>query len=181
MKIAVTNKFIGLSKKMHEVCMPTFNFHFLPTLKPTRNVVLWIIPFFAFGLSVEAVAAPDETIIQEMAKQTHLPANDIRRDYDACDSGVTLSMKICGNYRLMVEDARLNKIYKSTLAEARKWGYESSIVQAERAWITYRDAMCAYEGQMGAGGGTAEGLYVLSCKEDLTKQQADRLEKSTRG
>ena len=28
----------------------------------------------------------------------------------------------------------------------------------------------------GAGGGTAEGLYVLSCKEEVTKQQAERLE-----
>jgi uncharacterized protein YecT (DUF1311 family) len=139
----------------------------------------WVI-LFALCTSAAVAAAPDETIVHEMAKQTHMPADDIRRDYDACDSGVTLSMKICGSYRWMVEDARLNKAYKQALTKAREMGYESSLVRAQRAWLAYRDAACTYEGEMGAGGGTAEGLYVLGCKLDLTKQQADRLENSLR-
>ena len=48
----------------------------------------------------------------------------------------------------------------------------------KRAWIAYRDAACRYEGKMGAGGGSAEVLYVLGCKEELTKQRADRLAES---
>lgn len=122
-----------------------------------------------------AVAAPDEAVVREMARQTRLSVEEIRRDYDACNSGVTRSMKICGAYRWLVEDARLNRIYRQLLSKARESGVEPSLVQAQRAWLAYRDAACDFEGRFGAGGGTAEGLHVLSCKLELTKQRADHL------
>ncbi|HXA46096.1 MAG TPA: lysozyme inhibitor LprI family protein [Burkholderiaceae bacterium] len=138
------------------------------------------ISLFVACTSVYALAAPDEFVVQEMARQTKLSVDDIKKNYDACDSGVTWPMKICGSYRWMVEDVRLNKIYKRTLTKARELGYESSLQTAQRAWLTYRDAACNYEGAAGAGDGTAAGLYVLSCKLDLTKQRADRLEEGLR-
>lgn len=123
-----------------------------------------------------AVAAPDEKVVQEMVRRTSISAEDIRAYYDACDSGVTLTMKICGSYHWIAEDVRLNRIYKQALAMARERGYEASLIRAQRAWLAFRDAACTYEGEMGAGGGSAEGLYVLGCKEDITKQRANRLE-----
>lgn len=147
---------------------------------PNRHMKVWLILCLVLCVSAAVAVAPDETIVLEMAKQTHISANEIRQDYNACDSGVTLSMKICGSYKWMVEDARLNKTYKQALAKARVMGYESSLIRSQRAWMVYRDAACIYEGEMGAGGGSAEGLYVLSCKLDLTKLQADRLENSLR-
>jgi uncharacterized protein YecT (DUF1311 family) len=89
-------------------------------------------------------------------------------------------MKICGSYHWMIQDVRMNKAYKQMLAKAKVASYEKSLVKAQRAWLAYRDAACAFEGEMGAGGGTAEGLYVLSCKEEVTKQQAERLEAAIR-
>jgi len=125
--------------------------------------------------SVSAHAGPDDRVVEEMLKRTSgISAEDIRRDYDACDSGVTFSMKLCAAYRWIEQDIRLNSAYKR-LREQTDKGDASSLVNAERAWLAYRDAECAFEGKAGAGGGTAEGLYVLSCKEVLTRQQADRL------
>lgn len=153
---------------------------YLVTVDIKNHMKKRMILCLALCSSVAALAAPDEIVVQQMAKQTHLPADDIRRNYNACDSSITLSMKICESYRWMVEDVRLNKVFKRALAKAHDAGYEPSLVRSERAWIAYRDATCIYEGEMGAGGGTAQGLYVLSCKLDLTKQQADRLENSLR-
>ena len=125
--------------------------------------------------ALSARAAPDEAIVQEVTRRTHIAADEVRRSYDACDSGVTLSMVICGSYLWVAEDIRLNRIYQQALAKARSMAIESSLVAAQRAWLVYRDKACEYEGQFGAGGGTEEVLYVLSCKTELTKQRADRL------
>lgn len=111
-----------------------------------------------------------------MARRTRIPPDEIRRNYDACDSGVTLAMKTCGSYRWTEQNLRLNKVYKRVRAKAKEADYEASLIRAEKAWLAYRDTACIFEGKINAGGGTAEELYVLSCKEDLTKQRAERLE-----
>jgi uncharacterized protein YecT (DUF1311 family) len=127
-------------------------------------------------ISAGAVADPDETVVREMAHQTNLTPDEIRENYNACDSGVTLRMKICGSYHYFVEDVRLNRLYKQALASARKAGSDASLIKSQRAWLAYRDTTCSYEGQINAGGGTAEGLYVLSCNEELTKARANWVE-----
>ena len=128
-----------------------------------------------FGYSL-AQAAADEAVVQHVLRDSHgITADEIRRDYDACDS-TTLSMRICSAYRVAVQDIRLNRLYSQASAQARELGFDASLRDAEKAWLNYRDAQCAFEGQNGGGGGTAQPLYVLSCKEELTKIQADRLE-----
>ncbi len=125
--------------------------------------------------SAAAHATADDRVVEEMLKHTSgIGAEDIRRNYDACDSGVMRSMKLCASYRWTAQDIRLNAVYKR-LREQTDKADAVSLVNAQRAWLAYRDAECAFEGSAGAGGGTEEGLYVLSCKEDLTRQQADRL------
>jgi len=136
-----------------------------------------ILPVLALALMpIAAHSAPDEQVVLTMAKQTGLSPTEIRESYNACDSGVTRSMKICGAYRLTEQDLRLNRLYKQALTKAKEQGLEETLVKAQRAWLSYRDAQCPFEGRSNAEGGTAEGLYVLSCKLVLTKQQADRLE-----
>ena len=137
------------------------------------------VPFLALAISLMPIAAqalPDEQVVQTLAKQTGLSPKEIRESYNACDSGVTLSMKICGAYQLTEQDLRLNEQYKQALLKAKQQGAKQALVKAQRAWLAYRDAQCPFEGSWNAEGGTAEGLYVLSCKLDLTKLQADRLE-----
>jgi uncharacterized protein YecT (DUF1311 family) len=131
------------------------------------------------GFSVLAAAnkTPDEKVVQHVLRNsTGLRADEIRQHYDSCDDGRTTPMKICGAYRWAVQDIRLNGAFLRARAMAKQAGYEQSLVKAQRAWLTYRDSQCDFEGVRGAGGGTEEGLYVLSCKEQLTKLQADRLE-----
>lgn len=119
-------------------------------------------------------AMADEEVVKVMTKLTSLTVEEIQQDYNRCD-GNTYQMKVCASYQWVAEDLRLNKIYKEIRAKAKLMGYEQSLLQSQRAWIAYRDSTCALEGQMGAGGGTAEGLYILSCKKRITKERADGL------
>ncbi|MDB0571428.1 DUF1311 domain-containing protein [Ralstonia solanacearum] len=104
-------------------------------------------------VSNAAIAAPDEGVVQNMARHSSLSPQDIRQHYNDCDSGVTPSMKICASYHWKKEDIRLNRLYARSMEKAKEMGFETLLVQAQRAWLTYRDAVCLYEGQIGAGGG----------------------------
>lgn len=129
--------------------------------------------------SDNAQSPPDEQVVQEMLRRTTkgLPAAIIRESLVDC-ARTTLSMKICANYRWTEQDIRLNRAYVAAAGVAVQ--YETSLSEARKAWEAYRDAQCLLEGEIGAGGGTLEGLYVLECKMALTKQQADRLEQAMR-
>ena len=127
-----------------------------------------------------ARSAPDEHVVREMLKQTSgLDAEEIRRNYDACDSGNNLSMKLCESYRWTEQGIRLNTAFERLRKEAKGASYEPGLIKAQNAWLAYRDAECGFEGEIGAGGGSAQGLYVLACKEELTRRQADRLDAAT--
>jgi uncharacterized protein YecT (DUF1311 family) len=125
--------------------------------------------------SFAAIAAPDERVVQHMAKRTNISPAEIRQHYKSCDSGVTRTMKLCASYDLHAQDLRLNAVYKTALSEARESGHQNSLIASQRAWLTYRDAVCEYEGKKTADGGSMEGLIIISCKETLTKERADRL------
>jgi uncharacterized protein YecT (DUF1311 family) len=145
-------------------------------MKPSPSLLKALGFALLLATTAQASAAPDEAVVREMARQTNISAESIRRDHDACDSGVTMSMKICAGYRWRLQDARLNAVYQKARDKARQMGYEASLVKAQRAWVAYRDAACANEGEMGAGGGSAQGLYELSCLEGLTKDRTQRIE-----
>ncbi|WP_247310482.1 lysozyme inhibitor LprI family protein [Ralstonia pseudosolanacearum] len=130
---------------------------------------------FASLASTLATAAPDEAVVRKIAQSTGLDPQYIRQNYNACDSGKTPAMKLCASYRWTQEDIRLNRIYTRSIEKAKEMGFEASLIRAQRAWLAYRDAACTYEGQTGAGGGAYERLYVLSCKETLTRERADHL------
>jgi uncharacterized protein YecT (DUF1311 family) len=72
-------------------------------------------------------AASDEQVVKAMSKTTRLTADEIRADYNACDSGVTIRIKICLNYDLTEQDRRLNSLYKKVGAKAKEEVFEKSL------------------------------------------------------
>jgi uncharacterized protein YecT (DUF1311 family) len=139
-----------------------------------------LLALLAILVSVASRAEPDERVVQEMAKQTGMSAEEIRQSHNACESGVGLTRGICGAYRLTEQDMRLNRLYKQVLDRAKKRGTSADVVKAQRAWIAYRDAQCAVEMVKDPEGGVTFALNYLACKLSLTKQQADRLEELPR-
>lgn len=102
-----------------------------------------------------------------------------------CDNPqTTLEMRSCAGAEYETADAALNITYQQVrksmkaldqdLPEAAK-GAARSLLEAQRAWIKFRDASCETEGFLFRGG-TMEPVMVLYCKGELTRQRTRQLE-----
>lgn len=111
---------------------------------------------------------------------------------DANEGGSsTVGMGACLDKELAWWDARLNEVYRDLSkrersddeeAEAGGWNAPKklpALKEMQRAWITYRDALCEHEAVQW-GGGTGAGPAYLSCLMGETARQyfvlADQLE-----
>jgi uncharacterized protein YecT (DUF1311 family) len=103
------------------------------------------------------------------------------------DPQSNLEMKFCAEREWKRADAELNAIFAKALADAnqhnamrRQPGYDkmpdsvAMLKEAQRAWVTFRDANCAYHYQVYYGGSHA-GLAYLLCKADMTKTRVKEL------
>ncbi|MFN7224250.1 MAG: lysozyme inhibitor LprI family protein [Paracoccaceae bacterium] len=98
-----------------------------------------------------------------------------------CDNAMTQSqMNTCAALDFEMADSDLNAAYGMARGAMKRLddqldadlrGAETTLRDAQRAWITFRDAACAAEGfQM--RGGSAEPLLVYGCMSRLTSQRA---------
>lgn len=108
----------------------------------------------------------------------------------AAEQGIQQEMNICAHRDFMVADAALNEQWAITRAVMKErdeqwndghspdWderpGYFDTLLEAQRAWIAYRDAHCRSEGYF-ARGGSLEPLLVSTCKTALTEARTQQL------
>lgn len=80
-------------------------------------------------------------------------------------------------------DAALNKAWKIVRAELKNYEPElragevsmgKALLEAQRAWIKYRDGQCDTEGYMFRGG-TMEPMIVAGCLNRMTRQRTNEL------
>jgi len=102
--------------------------------------------------------------------------NGLTNRFSECmdkSGGVTLNMNECINEEFKIQDARLNKAYKEIISElspARK----KQLQEAQRAWIKYRDANCAFYAD--PDGGTVANLIANDRFMSMTAERAKELE-----
>ena len=96
-------------------------------------------------------------------------------------------MNYCAGQDYEKADAALNAQWKKTAAEMKQRdadldrtydkrpGYFDTLLQAQRAWLKYRDAHCASEGYLFRGG-SMEPLMVSTCKTALTEERTKQLQ-----
>jgi uncharacterized protein YecT (DUF1311 family) len=100
---------------------------------------------------------------------------DMSKEYSTCmdkSNGVTADMLDCISAEMNRQDALLNERYKrlmSKLSENRK----KSLVEAQRAWIKFRDTNCNFYGEAGSIAQVA----VNGCLLEATVDRAKELEK----
>jgi uncharacterized protein YecT (DUF1311 family) len=84
-------------------------------------------------------------------------------------------------------DGALNRQWGETLAtmkrrdaagplRGRGFGYASSLLASQRAWLAFRDAQCVIEGGEFAGG-SAQGMAITRCKANLTAERTAQLKR----
>ncbi|WP_173934963.1 lysozyme inhibitor LprI family protein [Chelativorans sp. Marseille-P2723] len=98
---------------------------------------------------------------------------------DACEEATdTATMLACINRDLSVADDQLNALYGALLGKVRHWdraddaevGFEIRLRQSQRAWVSFRDAECAFRGSV-MEGGSAQPLIENGCRVALTKER----------
>ena len=89
-----------------------------------------------------------------------------------CDHGTMLDMSQCIHRELRESDARLNLVYQAlmkALAEPRP------LQKAQRAWLAFRDAQCAFDSEA-LKGGSARPYSLKLCLIVLAEQRIAALE-----
>ena len=85
----------------------------------------------------------------------------------ACRANTQMEINQCAANEYRYADRELNAYY-SKLEKTKE------LVTAERAWIAYRDAECAYQAKFVEGGFMAPMVHS-SCLTELTKQRFKQL------
>jgi uncharacterized protein YecT (DUF1311 family) len=102
-----------------------------------------------------------------------------------CDNPIAQSdMTRCEISRFEAADRAMNRQWKTTLARMREYdrspegdgrpGYADQLLQAQRAWLAYRDAHCRSDGYR-MRGGSAEPMLVAGCRAELTDVRRKQL------
>lgn len=95
----------------------------------------------------------------------------LKKCLDGADT--TADMVGCNVKEAKVQDARLNKAYKTAL-EAQEGNRKQELQDVQRLWIKYRDANCGFIGS--ATGGTIDQVNGTGCVLDMTQARAQELE-----
>lgn len=82
-------------------------------------------------------------------------------------------MTICAGEDFSTADAKLNTTYQNLLGEADDKG-KTLLKTAQRAWVTFRDAECAYSTQ-DSEGGSIHPMEVSQCLTKLTESRIKQL------
>jgi len=133
----------------------------------------WI---FALGLiAVNAWAVDEDRVIKEMTRNSDLTTEEIRASYkDGCSSGYYRQMLICTSFGYTAADLELNELYKKILRQLTTKSAKAKLLQAQRAWITYRDKNCVFEAD-GYSGGHDWSIVFIGCQATATHQRISKL------
>lgn len=85
------------------------------------------------------------------------------------------ALNICAGENFKQADAELNAAYAILLGRISLKGREK-LQEAQRSWIKYKDAQCAFD-TMGTIGGSIHSMIAAQCLTDLTEQQTKRLQR----
>ena len=99
----------------------------------------------------------------------------IARAADGCDapglSQAELNECYCNAYKKA--DAELNVLYRQITARLKDDKATTKLlVEAQRAWVAFRDAECDFSAS-GVSGGSAHGMILAICLDKLTLKRID--------
>ena len=106
------------------------------------------------------------------------------QEVDCAKAEVQVELTYCAEQDWMRADAELNDAYKAAMAvlkavdgglEPADRGAVVNLRNAQRAWITFRDAACAAEGYQ-MHGGSAEPMLIYGCRARLTEARVADLQ-----
>jgi len=120
------------------------------------------MPAIALGLTV---------IIPGINTPSALAQSDIKCKED----GTMAEMKKCADEKYVTADEQLNQAYEQLMVRVKdQVTAKEYLIQAQRAWITFRDKSCSFESTPYAGG-SIEGLIYTKCLTRMTETRTKEL------
>lgn len=117
------------------------------------------------------------------------PLSAPAQEVDCANAMAQSDLNICAQQDWQAADDALNAAWPKARAAMKAMdaelpdtlkGGEQALLEAQRAWITFRDAQCKAEGYP-MRGGSAEPLLVFGCMTELTRQRTQALTRLTEG
>ena len=106
-----------------------------------------------------------------------VPADrELTQEYSAClnkANGITAEMINCMLAETRRQDARLNENYKKLLSKSAT-ERKNALIEAQRAWIRFRDANCGFYAD--PEGGSAARMAANECILNATADRAKELQ-----
>jgi uncharacterized protein YecT (DUF1311 family) len=95
---------------------------------------------------------------------------------ECASQATTVEMLTCSDWHRTQADALLNQTYAELRADLDETG-KTLLLDAQRAWIAFRDAECTRVADA-ARDGTLSGVLQVACQQYLTAERARQLEDS---
>jgi uncharacterized protein YecT (DUF1311 family) len=93
---------------------------------------------------------------------------------DRCAGASTqLSINECAGAKLTQADGAMTALYRALMDQLSPKA-KAGLRDAQRAWLGYRDQMCAFEG-LGTTGGSMQPMILAACRVKLTNERAAHL------
>lgn len=93
-------------------------------------------------------------------------------EYEACSQESPAEIIECVNASARTWERRMNGAYKALVARSDP-GQQASLKTAQRLWVQYRDANCAF---YAAGDGSLSRVAAAECWRAMARQRACELE-----
>jgi uncharacterized protein YecT (DUF1311 family) len=112
-----------------------------------------------------------------------LPVTSLAQETDCAAAQTQAEMNACAYQDWEAADAVLNALWPQARAVTKAQdadlpeelkGADQALLNAQRAWIAFRDAQCASEG-FAMRGGSAEPLLIYGCMASLTEDRVEDL------
>ena len=112
-----------------------------------------------------------------------LPVTSLAQETDCAAAQTQAEMNDCAYQDWEAADAVLNALWPQARAVTKAQdadlpeelkGADQALLDAQRAWIAFRDAQCASEG-FAMRGGSAEPLLIYGCMASLTEDRVEDL------
>ncbi|MBN8940316.1 MAG: DUF1311 domain-containing protein [Rhizobiales bacterium] len=134
-----------------------------------RPAGLAAIAVMGFIAAMTPAAAQQKGLADRVLSQPMQPAPA------NCDSGNRIDLELCAVARFRAADAELNRVYRDIAGDKPN---RDLLLSAQRIWLAYRDATCAWEEDR-VRGGTAATLYAINCLAAATEARTAYLQQAT--
>lgn len=146
----------------------------------TRSPTYWTVPIVFLALTAGCFPPKplQVTIISSVpSASAQAPPNNqmVTRQANCKNSQTQAEINSCASLSAKAADKQLNQFYQQLRAKIKGSQQEKLLINAQIAWIKFRDASCEFERSRFAGGTITPSIY-FSCIEQVTKQRSQDLE-----